>query len=236
MSRTRRLLSLLAGLYCLALLGLSPAQADVDCADLTTRSAAASYYAAHPADADRLDADGDGRACEHNVPTNHTDLSLLGLGALVGAALLGSWLVEKRRPRLPARGAPVAPAPPLASPFAAAGHKRELVSAAHAGSLGELAHALRRVPYAERLELLESHAATHGAAPQEVLDALAGDAGDLELQRWALVGYGPPSHVRSMHCSCVGGLRNFRLGLTSEGVRSWSCVTCHVPARLTSRG
>ncbi|MCW2518774.1 MAG: hypothetical protein JWR46_1393, partial [Mycobacterium sp.] len=60
--RPRQLLVVCITMFAIALLGAVPATADVDCADLGSRSAAQSYFEGRAADPDRLDADGDGQA------------------------------------------------------------------------------------------------------------------------------------------------------------------------------
>ena len=102
------------------------------------------------------------------------------------------------------------------------------------GTLSELARALRLVPYAQRMSMLEEHARAHEAAPQDVLDALAQHTSDLELQGWALAGYDPPWFVRPMYCDCVGGLRNYRLRTADDGTHFWACASCNSRDRHTS--
>jgi hypothetical protein len=234
-SRTRQLLVLLAGFFGLALLGAAPASADVNCSDLTSRSAAQVYLEGHPGDADHLDADGNGQACEHNAPATPDNQSLLVLGVLVAALLVGNQVLAKRevrsgrdrRPDEIGRQRVSALAEPRREGLlAATGQKQALIELASTGSLDELARALRLLRYGERMPLLEEYAGAHGSAPQDVLDALVETCDDLRLQGWALAGYGPPAQVRLMFCACVGGLRNFRLHTSPDGYRSWTCATC----------
>ena len=82
--------------------------------------------------------------------------------------------------------------------------------------------------------LLEEHASAHGTKPQDVLDALAEHTTDLELQGWALAGYDPPWTVRVMRCSCVDGMRNFRLQAAEDGTHYWACASCHASDRHPS--
>src|SRR5436190_19037101 len=92
MSTTRRwtLAVFLAGWCGAALVAFaaSPAAADVDCQDLKTRAAAQSYFEGRTGDADRLDGDRDGRACEGNDPATHGNWALLALGVLMAGGLL----------------------------------------------------------------------------------------------------------------------------------------------------
>jgi hypothetical protein len=235
-TRTRQLLVLLAGFFGLALLGAAPASADVNCSDLTSRSAAQAYFDGHRGDADHLDADGDGRACENHAPATPGDQSLVGLGVLVAALLVGNQLLARRKARPDSEREPIekvgqrvsAPAGPRREGLlASTGHKQSLIELASTGSLDELTRALRLLRYGERMPLLEEYAKAHGSAPQDVLDALVQKSDDLKVQGWALAGYGPPAHVRLMFCTCVGGLRNFRLHTSPDGYRSWTCATCH---------
>ncbi|MEO7350795.1 MAG: excalibur calcium-binding domain-containing protein, partial [Marmoricola sp.] len=198
--RTRQLLAVLAALFAVVLLGAAPASAGVDCADLRTQRAAQSYFEGPAGASSGLDADGDGQACEGNTPTSDGKWTLLGLGGVIAAVLLGNWMMAKRRtqPRPAAGPDPV---------WAPVGATRRVLAAAPAGSLAELARALRRVPHGERMPLLEEHARSHGSSPQDVLDALVAQVTDLALQRWALAGYGPPSHVRMMFCPCAAAPR-----------------------------
>lgn len=95
-TRSRQLLALLATLFAVALLGTVPASAaTVDCGDLRTQRAAQSYLEGPSADAARLDADGDGRACEANTATSNGIWTVLGLGGLIVAVLVGDWVVAK---------------------------------------------------------------------------------------------------------------------------------------------
>lgn len=242
-TRTRQLLVLVAGFFAMALLAAAPAAADVDCADLRTKAAAQAYFEGRAGDADRLDADADGHACEGNNPTTPGGWSLIGLGVLVVAALVTNQVVGRR---------PGAERPPRAEPVlqpasvpagqrihgavVPVGQKQRLVSAAPTGSLDDLERALRLIPHGERMPLLEEHAQAHGSTPQDVLDALVHESGDLRLQGWALAGYDPPSSVRLMACPCVDGMRNFKLHTSADGVRSWTCATCESPRRQVSDG
>ena len=230
--RPRQLLAVLAGVCGSALLVAAPGTADVSCSDLGSQVVAQSYLQAKPGDPDALDGDGDGRPCEGMAATHHTDWSLIGLGGLIAVALAGNWVVGSRqrgRRSGVSQERSVASALPLARP----GQKASLIAAAPTGTIAQLGRALRLVPSVERMSLVGEHARAHGCAPQEVLDALATDPDDLELQRWALAGLGPSSSVRLMRCSCVDGLRNFTLQVTPEGTRAWSCATCKtaVPQR-----
>ncbi len=227
--RPRQLLAVLAGVCGSAVLVATPGNADVSCADLGSQVVAQSYLQAKPGDPDRLDGDGDGRPCEAMAYTQHTDWSLVGLGGLIGVALAGNWVVGRRQ-RGRATGVSHDRSAASALPLARPGQKASLIAAAPAGSLADLARALRLVPSTERMALVGEHAREHGSAPQEVLDALAADPADLELQRWALAGFGSSSSVRLMRCSCVDGLRNFTLQVSPEGTRSWSCATCRTAA------
>ncbi len=222
-TRTRQLLALLAVLFAIALLGAGPASAaTVDCGDLRTQRAAQSYLEGPSGDTAVLDSDGDGRACEGNAATSGGRWTVLGLGGVIAAVLVGNWVVGRRRPTA---AASVRPA--FLSPV---GEKQRLLQAAPTGSLIELARALRRVPYADRMPLLEKHALAHGLAPQQVLDSLVAEVDDLALQRWALTGYGPRSAVRMMFCPCVGAARNFRLDRSAEEAHTWTCASCGSPA------
>lgn len=222
-TRTRQLLALLATAFAIALLSAVPASAaTVGCSDLRTQRAAQSYLEGPSADASRLDADGDGRACEGSVATSDGAWTVLGLGGLIVAVLVGNWVLAKRE------SARVGAAPE--SSLAPAGERQQILEAARSGSLGELARALRRMPYGDRMPLLAEHARAHGAAPQDVLDALAAEVDDVALQRWALTGYGPPSHVRTMFCPCVGATRNFLINEAADGLHTWTCASCGLPA------
>lgn len=53
-----------AGLLALPLAGTAAARTDRDCADFPTQAAAQAAFDARPGDPERLDADGDGYACE----------------------------------------------------------------------------------------------------------------------------------------------------------------------------
>ncbi len=234
--RIRLLLALVAG-WCGAGLLLAPAAvADVDCADLVSSSSAQSYLESHPGDPDRLDADHDGTACEGNPPRPPGGRSLLALGALLALALARYTVGEawRQRRHRPAGATPAAPVPPSRASLvdtvaASAGHKQTLVIAAPSGSPEDLARALRLVPPAARMAMVEEHAAAHGTGPQEVLDGLVAaldDTADLDLQGWALAGYEPRWTVRVLPCPCVGGARNHKLRRAPDGTRSWSCASC----------
>lgn len=204
---SRLLMVALASWFALGVLGASSASAAVNCADLRTQRAAQSYFEGPSAGVARLDSDGDGRACETNTPISDGKWTLLGLGVLIAVVFAGHRVSEKRRLEA-----------------LAAGVRRW----ASVGSIDTLVGSLRRVSSDQRMQLLEEFAHSHGAPPQDVLDALAVQDHDLALQRWALVGYGPPAHVRVMSCSCVGAARNFRLSVEDE-VRSWTCASCGSP-------
>ena len=225
-TRTRQVLALLATLFALAMLGAGPASAaTVDCGDLRTQRAAQSYLDGPSGDASRLDSDGDGRACEGNTPISNGTWTVLGLGAIIAAVLVGNWVVARRQSTPVARDASELPG-------AAWESRQQVLEAAPTGSLGELARALRRMPYGDRMPLLEEHARAHGLAPQDVLDSLVAEVDELALQRWALTGYGPPSHVRMLFCSCVGAARNFRINQTDDGTHTWTCASCGSPAAV----
>jgi hypothetical protein len=252
MRTTRRwtLLAFLAGIVTVAVLGASPASADVDCADLKTQSAAQSYLDGRAGDPDGLDADADGQACEANDPATHGNWVLLGLAVLLVGGLITFSTDADRQARKRTVAVPtddVALPLPVAVPvpveaarvevvavMSPPGRNRVLVSAAPDGTIGELARALRLVQYADRMSLLEDHARSHGSPPQDVLDALADHTSDLELQGWALAGYDPPWFVRPMYCECVDGLRNYRLKTADDGTHYWSCASCHASDRQTS--
>jgi len=252
MGMTRRLaaLALVVGSIGLAVLVAAPASADVNCADLKTRDAAQAYFDGRAADLDRLDADGDGRACEGNSRSRTSTWLLVAFGALLAGGVLRFTRLEpststeqtgtSEEAEMPPAAEPATVGVPLLIEQAAAGvvssatHHRTVFASAPTGSLGELARALRMVPYAERMALLEAHASEHGSAPRDVLDHLAEHTSDLELQGWALAGYDPPWTVRLMRCSCVDGIRNFRLEAAPDGSHFWACASCHTP--LPSRG
>ena len=244
MRMTRRLaaLALWAGSIGLVVLVAAPASADVNCADLKTRDAAQAYFDGRAADLDRLDADGDGRACEGNGGTRTSTWLLIAFGALLAGGVVRYTRLE---PSTRSQQTEEAEVPPVAEPTtvgapllveqAAAGvvssatRRHTVFASATTGSLGELARALRMVPYAERMALLEAHASEHGSPPREVLDHLVEHTSDLELQGWALAGYDPPWTVRVMRCSCVDGMRNFRLKAAPDGSHFWACASCHTP-------
>jgi hypothetical protein len=253
MMRRVGLLALLAGSLGAVVLFAAPATAaattDVNCSDLRSQDAAQTYFDGRTSDADRLDADSDGRACEANDPHSSGTWSLVGLAVLFAAGLARYTTIDRRRAPKDAEAAtPVEPvAEPVAvgarlvlvtqasdSSAAAPGHRNEVLASASTGTLGELARALRVVPYGERMSLLESHASAHGTPPKDVLAELAAQTTDLELQGWALAGYDPPWTVRVMRCSCVDGLRNFQLAMADDGTRYWACASCHQPVRTTS--
>ena len=200
----RLLLVAVAGWFAAGVLGASPAAGAVTCGDLRNQGAARSYLQNPAADAALLDSDADGRACEARSPLSDGKWTLLGLGVLVVAVYARHRVTERRRLDTLAAGV------------------RTWTSA---GSFDRFVGTLKRVPPARRLPLVEEHALSHGVPPQLVLDALAESDRDLALQRWALVGYGAPAHVRVMTCSCVGGVRNFRL-TTQEGESTWACASC----------
>jgi hypothetical protein len=231
-----------------ALAAASPAAADVDCSDLKTRDAAQTYFDGRTGDPDRLDTDADGNACEGNDPTTPGTWPLIALGVLLAGGLVRYSTMEKGRKRQHAEaelpGEPVLEPVAVSAPvilqqaveasFAPPGQQREVLASAKTGSVGELARALRMVPYAERMRLLEAHAEAHGSKPQDVLNALAEHTTDLELQGWALAGYDPPWTVRVMRCSCVDGMRNFRLQTADDGSHYWACASCHTSDRHPS--
>jgi hypothetical protein len=251
LTTTRRVaqLALVAGWVGAAVLSAAaPAAADVDCSDLKTRNAAQTYFDGRAGDPDRLDADADGKACEGNDPTSPGTWPLIALGVLLAGGLVRYSTIEKGRKRQQAEE--VLPVEPVLEPvalsapvilqqavdrtFTPPGQHREVLASAKTGSVGELARALRMVPYAERMHLLEEHASAHGSKPQDVLNALAGHTTDLELQGWALAGYDPPWTVRVMRCSCVDGMRNFRLQAAEDGTHYWACASCHASDRHPS--
>ncbi len=201
---TRLLLMAVAGWFAAGVLGASPAAAAVTCADLKNQGAARSYLQNAAADVALLDADGDGRACEDSSPLSDGKWTLLGLGVLVVAVYARHRATERRRLDTLAAGPQ---------------------TWASAGSFDTFAGTLKRVPPPSRMSLVEQHALTHGVPPQLVLDALADSDRDLELQRWALVGYGAPAHVRVTFCSCVSDLRNFRKA-TQGDHHPWICASC----------
>ncbi len=230
----------LAGSFALAVFSAAPAAADVDCADLASRAAAQSYLDGNTGDPDRLDSDADGQACEGNDPAQHGTWLLLGLGVLLAAGLVRFSTDAGRQARSRPVVTPVQLVPAQVSvsvqhvteaDASIPVQKQVPVFDAPYGSLTELARALRLVPYASRMKLLEEHARAEGSEPQDVLDALAEQITDLELQGWALAGYDPPWTVRPMYCDCVGGLRNYRLQRSADGSRFWACASCHAPVR-----
>ena len=234
---------MLVGCFAATLLSAGPAAADVNCADLPTQGVAQSYFDGRAGDPDRLDGDADGRACESNDPQQQGGwllvlLAVLMAGGLVRYAVDSDVQSRKRPARAPVQLVPVQVstraehAPDDASPVPT--QKQVVVSQASTGSITELARALRLVPYAGRMKLLEEHARAHGSEPQDVLDTLADHTTDLELQGWALAGYDPPWFVRPMHCDCVDGLRNYRLQKNSDGTRFWACSSCHQPVHTTT--
>src|SRR3954447_21974093 len=171
MTRRAGLLALLAGCFGAVVLIAAPASAsvsaDVNCADLQSRDAAQTYFDGRTGDADHLDADSDGRACEANDPHSSGTWTLIALAVLFAAGLARYTTFEKRRaPQEAEAGAPVEPvaepavvgAPSLVlvqgtgddSSVAAPGRRREVLASAQTGTLGELARALRMVPYGER--------------------------------------------------------------------------------------
>jgi hypothetical protein len=194
-TRTRQLLVLLATWFALAMLGVAPASADVDCADLKSRSMAQSYFEGRSGDLDRLDSDADGQACEATDPHSYGKLSLPGFAVLVVGALVVNGLIARRQARnRDAHPVPVvretAPAPrvPVQRPGAAVPvpeARHVLVRVAPDRSLEDLAHALCRVPLAKRRSLVELYAVAHHATPQDILGALAVEVSDVGLQRWA---------------------------------------------------
>ena len=235
--------ALMAGSFGLVLFVAPPASADVDCADLTSRAAAQTYFDGRTGDPDRLDSDGDGRACEGNDGSSTSTWILVAFGMIMAGALVRytplrphraarsrrrcRWSPSSWGPRLfPSRRQRVLDGP--------AGRRREVLASASTGSIGELARGLRMVQYAERMTLLERHAADQGRSPQQVLDDLAEHTSDLELQGWALAGYDPPWTVRVMRCSCVDGMRNFRLQAAPDGSHYWACASCHTSDRNLS--
>lgn len=249
MRTTRRwvLLALVAGWLGMACLLASPAAADVDCADLKTQATAQTYFDGRTADADRLDADADGKACEGNDPSGPSPWILIGFGVLLAAALVRYTTIERSGKSTHEEAA--APVEPVLEPAvvgsmlveqatggesAVPGQRRAVFASARTGTVGELARALRMVPYSERMPLLEEHAGAHGSKPKEVLEALAESTSDLELQGWALAGYDPPWTVRLMRCSCVDGMRNFRLQTADDGSHYWACASCHSADRHLS--
>jgi hypothetical protein len=253
MRTTRRwtLLAFLAVIVGVAVLGASPAMADVDCADLKTQGAAQSYLEGRTGDPDRLDADFDGQACEQSETGTHGNWTLIALGVLLAGGLVriatDADRQARRRPvTVPAEAAEEQvrePVPALAvtsvEQVTADGmpvpvKTKTVFAQATVGTLSELARALRLVSYAQRMAMLESHAEAHGSAPQDVLDALAQHTSDLELQGWALAGYDPPWFVRPMYCDCVGGLRNYRLLTAEDGTHFWACASCNSRDRSTS--
>ena len=231
-----RVLTLVAGSFGTFVVLAAPASADVDCADLDVPGAAQSYYEGRSGDPDVLDADSDGRACEANDPAGHDRWTLLGLAAVLVGGLIRFSTDETRQlrrrtgahgPDLLLTGAAVrVPRQWDGEDASLSGRRARLVTLGTTGTIEDLAGALRQVPYAERMDLLEQHAEHHGRAAQDVLDDLARDPQDLELQGWALAGYAPRATVRLLHCSCVGGLRNHFLHVDRVGERTWSCTGC----------
>ncbi|MCW2806434.1 MAG: hypothetical protein JWQ93_389 [Marmoricola sp.] len=196
--RPRRLLVVGIIMFAIALLGAVPATADVDCADLGSRSAAQAYFEGRAADPDRLDADGGGQACEGNASQSYGQWSLPGLAVLVLGVLVVNAMMAKRQARTRAREVQPTPAlvpvqrlaeQPSGGIMAAPGRKQALLDAAPDGSLADLGRALRLVPAAKRMSLVELYAVGHHASPQEVLDALVQEVNDVGVQRWASLGY-----------------------------------------------
>lgn len=233
-----------AGWVGAAVLMASPASADVNCSDLGNRTAAQTYFDGRAGDPDHLDADGDGKACEGIAPHAGGTWTLILLGLLFAGGIARYTTRDKRRTVEHVEEPESAKEPALAvrvplqlvssGVAAPSEHRQAVVKVALTGSLSELARALRMVPYAERMSLLEAHASAHGSKPQDVLDALAARTTDLEIQGWALAGYDPPWTVRVMRCSCVDGMRNFRLQTARDGSHYWACATCHTPDRQLS--
>jgi hypothetical protein len=246
MRTTRRWtsLALVAGWLGMAVLMASPASADVSCSDLGNRTAAQTYFDGHTGDPDHLDGDHDGRACESSAPHAGGTWTLVVLGLLFAAGLARYTTLEKKptvehvEEPAPAEavtvGAPVVLQLISGGASATTERRDTVVKVALTGSISELARALRMVPYSERMSLLEAHAGEHGSTPQDVLDSLAASTSDLELQGWALAGYDPPWTVRVMRCSCVDGMRNFRLQTAADGSHYWACATCHTADRQLS--
>jgi len=202
--RIPQLLTLLAIVFAFVALGATPASADVDCADLTTGGAAQAYFDGRAADLDQLDADGDGRACESNDPHGYGQWSLPGLAALMLGALALSVVTARRKARtraelpVPAQRPTQGPIQRLAQQpsggiLAPAGRKQAVLDAAPDGSLGDLARALRLVPPAKRMSLVELFAVAHHAEVQDVLDLLVSEVSDVGLQRWASIANDPSS-------------------------------------------
>lgn len=233
---------MVAGWFGMAVLMASPAAADVDCSDLGNRTAAQTYFDGHPGDPDHLDADHDGAACESSDQHAGGTWTLIVLGLLFAAGLARYTTLEKKptaeRVEEPVPAEVVAVGAPVSLQLISGGAPPErrdhVVKVALTGSISELARALRMVRYGERMSLLEAHASEHGSTPQDVLDNLAASTSDLELQGWALAGYDPPWTVRVMRCSCVDGMRNFRLQTSSDGSHYWACATCHTADRQLS--
>lgn len=236
--RTARsqLLAFVAGTFGTLMVLASPASADVDCADLDTQGAAQNYFDGRSGDPDGLDADSDGRACEASDPSGSDRWTLLGLAALLVGGLFRFSTDEKRQARRLVKGArpdgletgaaAMVPRQGVGADASLSGRRSRLVTTGSTGSLADLTQALRQVPYAERLALLELHASEHDRPAQDVLDELAGDPGDLELQGWAMAGYEPRWTVRLAVCTCTGTLRNHRLYVDPVGERTWSCSGC----------
>ncbi|MET0837450.1 MAG: excalibur calcium-binding domain-containing protein [Marmoricola sp.] len=234
--------ALMAGSFGLVLFVAPPASADVDCGDLTSRAAAQTYFDGRTGDPDRLDSDGDGRACEGNDGSSTSTWILVAFGMIMAGALVCYSRFDRTEQQveetLPLEtvvvGTTALPEQASAGAEGPAGRRREVLASASTGSIGELARGLRMVQYAERMTLLERHAADQGRSPQQVLDDLAEHTSDLELQGWALAGYDPPWTVRVMRCSCVDGMRNFRLQAAPDGSHYWACASCHTSDRNLS--
>jgi len=244
MRTTRRgvALAMVVGCFAAAVLMASPAAADVNCADLGSRTAAQTYFEGRTGDLDHLDGDRDGQACEASSPHAGGTWTLILLGVLFAAGLARYTTFtkdgEEQSVAAPAPVETVSVGAPVLVEQAAVGaapveRRLRVVKVSVTGSVTELARALRLVKYGERMGVLEEHAAAHGSSPREVLDALARSTSDLELQGWALAGYDPPWTVRVMRCSCVDGLRNFQLSTADDGTRYWACASCHQPVGAT---
>ncbi len=197
----RLVLVLLAALCGLALLGAAPATADVDCANLPSQGAAQSYFDGRSGDADGLDADADGRACEASDPVDLGSWTLFGLvGLLLGALVVNGVLARRKGHQPEGSRTPVPhrqPAPHVAlqrTGDALETTARSRTSLATADdSLEGLIRALRRVPRTKRMPLVELYAVAHHTASQDVLTAVADQATELELRRWARPGRDSPS-------------------------------------------
>jgi hypothetical protein len=234
---------MVAGWLGAAVLMASPASADVNCSDLGSQPTAQTYFDGRTTDADHLDADGDGRACEADAAHTGGTWTLILVGVLLAAGLARYTTFDKGREDEHAEAQAPVEATTITAPVlveqlvvgaAPAQHRQSVVKVALTGSVSELARALRMVQYSERIGVLEAHAAAHGSSPKDVLASLAESTSDLELQGWALAGYDPPWTVRVMRCSCVDGLRNFQLTSAEDGSNFWACATCHQPVRATS--